>query len=246
MPSSAAFKLSITKALTTQLAESLDRLDAEPLTPENLANLDGRPGVYQLYAGSDLVYVGSAENSLPQRLAQHRRKLSGRQKIDLATVTYTALYVDEDMTVLAPEKQLTNMFKEQGLCGWNTSGFGMNDPGRKRDTTVWPADHFDVRYPIRLDYRPGIDTRDWPLSKLLTKLKRELPFAFRYDTGPGSRREYKRHDVPVEADLNARKLFGLIAETLGQDWQITAFPGYVIMYRESQKYPRGRPIRPTT
>jgi hypothetical protein len=244
MPSHAEFKLSITRALTSQLVEALDELDPEPLAPENLANLDARPGVYQLYVSSYLVYVGSAENSLPQRLAQHRRKLSGRQNIDLLTIAYTALYVDEDMTVLAPENQLIRVYKEQEFCEWNTGGFGNNDVGKNRDTTELPEGHFDVLHPIRLDYRPEIEAGKWPLAKLLVKVKRELPFAFRYERGSQSLEEYSKREVRVAPDLNAREMFGLIAAALGKKWQITVFPGYAIMYRESREYPQGEVIGP--
>jgi hypothetical protein len=245
MPSNAEFKLSITRALTSQLAESLNELGPEPLTPENLAKLDSRPGVYQLYLDGQLVYVGSAENRLPQRLAQHGRKLSGRENIDLSMVAYTALYVDEDMTVLAPENQLIRVYKEQGCCEWNTGGFGNNDVGKNRDTTELPERHFDMLYPIRLDYRLGIEAGKWPLTKLLAKVKRELPFAFRYGRGSRALEEFNKREVRVEPDLSARELFGLIAEALGKEWQITAFPGYVIMYRESREYPQGEVIDTT-
>lgn len=241
MPSHAEFRLSITKALTSQLVESLDELEPEPLTSKNLKNLDARSGVYQLYVVGELVYVGSAESSLRQRLAQHERKLSGRQNIDLRNVAYTALYVNEDMTVLAPERRLTDVFKERGLCEWNTSGFGMKDPGRERDTTVWPDDHFDVLYPINLDYVPSIQPGLWTLTDLLKELKDDLPFLFRYKS---AREVYARHEVHNEAGLTAHEVLQLVAASLGDGWQITALPGYVIMYPEPRQYSLGTVIGP--
>jgi hypothetical protein len=236
MPAHAEFKLSITKALTSQLVDALTQLTPKPLTLKNLAKVGSRSGVYQLYVSGELVYVGSAENSLSQRLTQHQRKLSGRQNIDMKSVSYTALYVDEDMTVLAPEKQLTNIFKKQGLCGWNTSGFGMKDPGSERDTTVWPAGHFDVQYPIKLDYVPDLEPRVWNLGDLLKALKADLPFLFRYKRAADT---YAAHEVRTEAGLTVRELLERVAATLSDGWQITAFPGYVIMYPKPRAYAQG-------
>jgi hypothetical protein len=239
MPSHDEFKLSITRALTSQLLEALEELEPDTLTPAAIAALEARPGIYQLYEDGELVYVGSAANSLPHRLGLHYRKLSGRQGVDMDDVDFTALYVDEDMTVLAPERQLIDAFREQGLCEWNTNGFGNKDPGRQRDTTAMPAGHFDVLHPINLDYVPGIDAGTWDLDNLLAELKRLLPFNFRYENTPSAREEFAEYETTVDADdLSARELFEAVAATLPDDWQITALPGYVVMYRESRTYPQ--------
>ena len=64
MPASGDFKLSISKALTDQLHDALHQLDPAPLPTGNPAAIEDRQGVYQLYLRNDLVYVGSASNSL--------------------------------------------------------------------------------------------------------------------------------------------------------------------------------------
>ena len=76
------FRLSITKALSTQLYAALEALEPAPLTMENLdalyaqaakLGLDGLSGVYKLYSqkptgGHELTYVGKADQPLPKRL----------------------------------------------------------------------------------------------------------------------------------------------------------------------------------
>ncbi|MES9553117.1 MULTISPECIES: GIY-YIG nuclease family protein [unclassified Streptomyces] len=104
----AEFKLSITKALGDQLAAALDDLMPAPLTSEIIQALRPLPGVYQLYKGDDLVYVGKADKSLPQRIEKHFRKISGRRNISLAEMSFTCLYVDEDFGAVAPERLLIN------------------------------------------------------------------------------------------------------------------------------------------
>jgi hypothetical protein len=131
MAASGEFKLSISRALTDQLREHLAELTPEPLTPENLAALEKRQGIYQLYIGGELVYVGSAATTLPARLAQHMRKIAGRQNISINAVGFTCLYVDEDLTVLAPEDRLIKVFKDEGGSPWNFNGFGNKDPRPK-------------------------------------------------------------------------------------------------------------------
>ncbi|MFG2182099.1 GIY-YIG nuclease family protein [Streptomyces abikoensis] len=111
------FRLSITKALGDQLAEALTTLGRAPLNEENLSKLEERPGVYQLYVNDAFVYVGKADRKhkgLPGRLRNHLRKLSGRGNLDLADVTFSCLYVDEDFSALAPEQLLINHYKERG------------------------------------------------------------------------------------------------------------------------------------
>ncbi len=129
----AEFKLSITRALTEQLEEALGKLTPEPLTLTALDALKPRSGVYQLFHNGALVYIGKDAKSLPRRLAQHRRKVSGRTGIDVADMSFTFLYVDEDMDAVAPETQLIKRSKAVGVAQWNANGFGNKDPGGSRD-----------------------------------------------------------------------------------------------------------------
>jgi hypothetical protein len=245
MPASGEFKLSISKALTDQLHEALHALNPAPLTEQNLADVEARQGVYQLYLGNDLVYVGSASGSLRNRLGQHLRKLSGRQNIAAATVHFTCLYVDEDLTVLAPEDRLIRVFQDEGSCVWNGSGFGLHDPGRRRDETAIGGDHFDAQYPIRLDWTTSIPEGRYAVSDLLRRLRGDLPYTFRYQNDSRARGDYGAVEIDVpEADMTAHGLLRLVAAAL-PDYQITALPGYVIMYRESgHQYPQGTIIQP--
>jgi hypothetical protein len=239
------FKLSISKALTDQLHDALHELEPATLTTEHLTEVESRQGIYQLYLAGDLVYVGSASGSLRDRLIEHLKKLAGRQHIAAAEVCFTCLYVDEDLTVLAPEERLIRVFQDEGSCAWNGMGFGPHDPGRNRDTTVLRPDHFDARYPIRLDWVcEGLATGHYAAATLLARLKRNLPYNLRYQNDAPARLDYEDVNVYVpEDDMAASDVLALIADALPQ-YQITALPGYVIMYRETRAYPQGQVIRP--
>jgi Eco29kI-like restriction endonuclease len=225
------FRLSITKALGDQLAHALVRLGRAPLAEQCLASLDERPGVYQLYLHGEFVYVGKADRSLPSRLANHLRKLSGRRNIDLRDVSFSCLYVDEDFSALAPEQLLISHYKEMGNISWNNNGFGNKDPGRQRDSTILKKNHFDVIYPIDLD-RPveGLEPGKIALSTFLKMLKNGLPYNFRYTEPPRSKAIFLT--VP-QTGLSADQAFHLASEALPEPWQITALMGYVIMYADS-------------
>ncbi|WP_207227840.1 hypothetical protein [Streptomyces sp. SCA2-2] len=56
------FRLSITKALGAQLAEALEGLGSVELSERNLAALEERPGVYQLY-GDDRGIVETVDGA---------------------------------------------------------------------------------------------------------------------------------------------------------------------------------------
>ncbi|MFD9109160.1 Eco29kI family restriction endonuclease [Streptomyces bottropensis] len=225
------FRLSITKALGDQLAQALTHLGRAPLAEQYLASLDERPGVYQLYLHGEFVYVGKADKSLPSRLANHLRKLSGWRNVDLRDVSFSCLYVDEDFSALAPEQLLISHHKEMGNIPWNNNGFGNKDPGRQRDSTVLKKNHFDVVYPIDLD-RPveGLQPGKITLSAFLKALKNGLPYNFRYIEPPRSKATFLT--VP-QAGLSADEAFRLVSEALPEAWQIAALMGYVIMYGDS-------------
>ncbi|MDA0564663.1 GIY-YIG nuclease family protein [Streptomonospora sp. S1-112] len=227
------FTLSITKALGDQLAAALDGLDSAPLAEPNIAHLKEKPGVYQLYLNGAFVYVGKADKSLPTRLRQHLRKISGRQRISLDSMTFSCLYVAEDFSALAPEQLLISHHKGKGDIPWNNNGFGNKDPGRQRDSTVLKRDHFDVLFPIDLD-RPieGLRAGELTLHGLLEAVKDGLPYNFRY----GKDDSFKSRPVTVPADqMTADEIFQLISAEIPDKWQITALMGYVIMYDDSPR-----------
>jgi hypothetical protein len=229
------FTLSITKALGDQLADALKKLDQVPLSATNIHRLKEKAGVYQLYLNGEFVYVGKADKSVPDRLKNHLRKLSGRRGISLSDVTFSCLYVAEDFSALAPEQLLINHHKGLGKIPWNNNGFGNKDPGRNRDSTILKANHFDMIYPIDLEYvieglTPGPNT----LHRLLDQLKSALPFNFRYK----SSLDFKTCFVEVpRSRMKADEVFRLISAELPAQWQIVALMGYVIMYDDAQTYP---------
>ncbi|MFF3485207.1 GIY-YIG nuclease family protein [Streptomyces sp. NPDC002701] len=242
------FTLSITKALGDQLAKALEGLDRAPLAEENLARLKEKPGVYQLYLNDKFVYVGKADKSLPARLRNHLRKISGRRNISLEEMAFSCLYVAEDFSALAPEQLLITHHKGQGDIPWNNNGFGNKDPGRQRDSTVLKRNHFDVLFPIDLD-RPveGVQAGETTLHTLLEAIKTGLPYNFRY----GKAAEFKTRRVHVPADgMTADEVFRLISAEIPTKWQVTALMGYVIMYDDSpieyksawRYYRNGQPI----
>jgi len=241
MPASDEFELSITKALTDQLAAQLAALTPAPLTPANLALLRPEQGIYQLYERGSLVYIGSTSRTLPERLRQHLIKLSGRENVSLADIKFICLYVREDMTVLAPEVSLIASAKVAGAAPWNFNGFGNKDPGRNRDGTRMDPAHFDRLYPRRLAWLCStVVAGAYAADDLLRALKAELPFLLRYDTKPNARVDYATATLTVpRPGMKAEDLFALLAAAL-PTYQITALPGYVIVYKESHQYPNAQ------
>ncbi|MET9973857.1 GIY-YIG nuclease family protein [Streptomyces microflavus] len=226
-----SFTLSITKALGDQLAADLAKLTRTPLTRTSIGQLSERPGVYQLYLHGDFVYVGKAEKSLPRRLRQHLKKISGRLGIAPSDMTFSCLYVAEDFSALAPEQLLINHHKDLGEIPWNNNGFGNRDPGRQRDHTALKPTHFDALYPIDLD-RPVEDlvAGETNLRDLLETLKKALPYNIRYaksgDLGSTT-------FVVTDEDLSLDTLLIRISAAASSGWQITALGGYVVMYEDN-------------
>ncbi len=236
MNQSADFRLSITKALGDQLAAALTKLTPAPLAVGNIHKLAPRSGVYQLHYLDELIYIGKAERPLPERLEQHRRKISGRANIDVSDVRFVCLYVDEDFHAVAPEKLLIRDHTGRGEASWNNNGFGNNDPGRQRDATIVKPGHFDALYPVHLELVCDIQPGHYTGAQLAGELKEKLPYLFRYDESPAL--ASIRVDVPT-APMTAHELFTLLGEavaripTKGARWQIVALPGRIIMYRDS-------------
>ncbi|MFJ5111162.1 GIY-YIG nuclease family protein [Streptomyces sp. NPDC088551] len=225
-----SFTLSITKALGDQLAADLATLTRAPLSDTSIGQLLERPGVYQLYLHDDFVYVGKADKSLPVRLRQHLKKISGRRGIAPSDMTFSCLYVAEDFSALAPEQLLINHHKDLGEIPWNNNGFGNRDPGRRRDHTALKPNHFDALYPIDLA-RPveGLAAGETNVLDLLEALKASLPYNIRYAKSGDLE---SANLVITDVELSVDDLLERISEAASSGWQITALGGYIVMYEE--------------
>lgn len=247
------FKLSITEALSTQLHAALERLEPAPLTQENLdavateakrLGLPDMAGVYQLFRKApgeerELTYVGKADEPLPDRLANHLFKLSGREGISIDEMSFRCLFVEEDLSSVSPEKMLIKRHLKTGRIVWNNRGFGNNDPGRNRDHTTIKSNHFDLEFPIDLSREvKGLTPGQNTLDTLLLTIKKSLPFLFRYKKSVALKGVYVT--VPNH-ELSADEAFRIIAGRLPGKWQICALLGYVIMYDDNPgTYPSAR------
>jgi hypothetical protein len=242
-PSFAAdFKLSITKALADQLAEKLAPLKPHPLTSEAISSLERRPGVYLLLHKGYRVYVGKAQQALPDRLRNHWNKLRGRDNLSVDDMTFVCLYVDEDLDAAAPEKLLIKRYREEGgLDGvpWNTNGFGNKDPGRQRDLSEVEANHFDALYPVRLTFdKLLLKAGPTTVGKLLAKIKKNLPYNLRFEKKDSRALEEYKIEIEIpDEQLTAEQAISLVVRALPEGWQATALPGYLILYRKQVEYP---------
>jgi hypothetical protein len=233
----AEFRLSITRALADQLETTLRPLKPAPLTAVALSAVLGRPGVYALFFKGERVYVGKAARSLQDRLTQHLRKLSGRTGLDSAAVQFVCVYVDEDLDAAAPEKLLIKKYRKHDSIPWNTNGFGNKDPGRNRDTSVVKAAHFDATYPIDLEYQCHLRSGVQPIAVVLEAAKAQLPFLLRFESSASARKAYRDLSMVVPAaPLTARNLAQHLVAALPAGWQMTALPGYLILYQERRRY----------
>ena len=253
---SAKFEIDIISALSSQLEASFDKLSRGQLSVASLKSLADDQGIYQLYQGEKLVYVGKA-NNLPSRLREHHLKLTGRRNINVDDMGFKCLYVHKNWTTLAPEASMIAHFKKKSrtLCEWNGNGFGPHDPGRKRELTNKDPDGFDMRYPIKEDWPcTWVEPGEWNVLNLLLKIKdpKNLPFLFRYQTGMKSnnKAENYRKGHPDHRAVNVNvpfsnmpvvELLRLITQAL-PGWQATAFPSHIILYKERHDYEHGTVI----
>lgn len=247
MPFQADFDLDIPKAIYEQLLSRFEGLEPEPLTNALIGGplaVVRAPGVYGLHLDDDLVYVGKADD-LGKRIEQHRTKISGRQNISLDRVRFKAVLVHRNWNAYAPESILLRHYRSRDMCDWNGSGFGPHDPGRNREKTDMPPEHFDARFPIRADWPcTWITAGEHSVLDTLVTMKEKLPFLLRYET-PG-RSHYKRghpdfnnRTVKVpNAGLPARDLLALVVAQL-PGWQATEFPSHIIAYKECEEYAYG-------
>lgn len=233
----ANFSLDLARAITEQLIEQFNGIEPSPLTVEALATAKSQPGVYQLFLDGKLVYVGKSDSNLLQRLDRHRKALTGRRNLSIVQMSFKGMHLEKNWSALTTEAQLIAHF---GDTPWNNSGFGSNDPGRNRDQTELRKGHFDASYPIDVDFCTEVPAGETTAARLVLLMKNQLPYLLRYE----------RIDPDVtltvpESRMTTRKLLKLIASRLEGDWQATALPGRILLYKEQNKaYPGAEMLWP--
>ncbi|WAL73341.1 hypothetical protein OU787_18605 [Kitasatospora sp. YST-16] len=229
--------------LGARISRTLDEQQPLPLSEDGWRKLDNRPGLFQLVhiesaESLDRMYLGKASHSLLHRLQSAEQKIRGRKNTSPDRMFFTYAYVEDDLAAFAPEQlALGHLEEAYGLTlPWNFNGFGNKDAGRQRDTTVLSPSHFDMAYPIDLDWPIIHGTSQLTSPRdFLRRLKENLPYNFRYDRVlEGS--EQTSLEVPP-GHLTADAAFRFLAQSLGDSWQISALKGHVILYRERTTYP---------
>lgn len=240
------FEFDLPGALLTRLIEVLDGLPPAPLSSANLLAIPEQQGVYQLLLDGRLVYIGKtdAEAGLHKRLSRHARKILHRIGLDPARVSFKAVRIFV-FTAMDLESDLIRHYGGVKALDWNGSGFGSNDPGRERDTTRVDPDNYDARFPIDIDRQIAfaIDPGETAASAL-ARLKEALPYTFRYQ-GSGGRSRRPHPDLEnttlggLSGPLTPREAIQSIVAALPVEWQATALPGYIILYKEAPRvYPQ--------
>ena len=239
-------------ALLAELVDLFESMTPGPLSEETVLNVLEQQGVYQLFFNGELVYVGKtdADAGLRQRLLRHARKIRSRRNLHQSQVTFKAVRVYV-FTAMDLEDLLIKHYRSCEIpLSWNLSGFGSNDPGRNRDKSVVKENHFDSLYPIDLDYGARVvqPVDEYSVAEVLRQLKNQLAYTVRYQNAGG--RSKRPHVDLAETEVRLRSeedsvlsILRQVKPALGEEWQLTALPGYVIIYKERERYPHGEVIQ---
>ncbi|GAB3097205.1 hypothetical protein GCM10027159_16960 [Lysobacter terrae] len=161
--------------------------------------------------------------------------------MDLQDVGYKALLLDKSMSTAANENVLIDLFQQANPHMWNGKGFGPKDPGKERDTTRPSA--FDQAYPIREDFPVATVQDHETVGSLLTKMKAELPFVFRY----GLRSRDAACSTPLDltgVGRSAQELLQVAVTALGPGWKGVVLAFGMVLYKTTKDYPYGRTLLP--
>lgn len=246
------FELDLVGAVIHQIVPQLDQMQSEPLTRAAARTLPDAQGVYLLIHQNKVHYVGKtdAEAGLRTRLTRHVSKFEHRDNVVPTDIFYKAAQILV-LTTMDVETKLISHYN----ADWNGSGFGSNDPGRRRETTAKPPRGFDHRFPINIDIPLNFLTPG-PRSvhEVLMELKQGLPYTLRYQVRAGADGESQAYRTKPHPDhpattvnvpnlpITTRDAMKLIVSALPTGWQATYFASHVILYKESQGYAYGKAI----
>ena len=240
----AEFEFDLPDALLERLITAFDSLASGPLIKETATVIPDYQGVYQLFYDDELVYIGKTDSDagLGKRLQRHARTVLHRQHLHVSKVSFKAIRVFV-FTAIDLEGQLIKHYKNAGKIGWNNSGFGSNDPGRRRDETAVKHGGFDQQFPIDIDEVLDFELpKDTSAYEVLSSLKDLVPYTFRFEGGAkkdGARSELEETIIEgLVSPFTTRSILSHVVSQLPSAWQATALPSRVILYRETNKqYP---------
>ena len=228
------FEIDVEAILRDQLPRFFSAIDAAPLTETNVAALPERAkGAYMLLFDGAPVYAGKTDtrHGFRDRLHRHSWTVQGRKGLDPSRMAFKAVRImvfsafDVESIFIAEMKKA-----EAQALPWNDSGFGSNDPGKRRDGQL-PAD-FDKWYPVDIDFAvDGLPVGQVDLRELLRVVKGKLPYLIRNAPLPG---DVHVSDVPTTATV--REILNIVITALPPGWQVTVLHGRVIIYKEKREY----------
>ena len=252
----AEYEIDIERVLRSDLPVVLDRVPIAPLVEASvLAIPQGAKGAYVLFEGERPVYAGKTDtrHGFRDRLGRHARTIQHRLNLDPSKIGFKAIriLVFSNFDV---EAILMKALREADRAAllWNTSGFGSNDPGHRREAQE-PAD-FDKQHPIDIDRALAIETGDYPVLEVLRSLKELLPYTFRFQTDlcAGSNKPERftvghldyRSAPPIALGegTTVRNVLQAVLNVLPTGWMATIFPDRVVLYKEPDKFPFAREV----
>jgi hypothetical protein len=244
------YEIDIERVLREELPGVVEDVTIAPLTMEAVMALPaGAKGAYVLFEKGHPVYAGKTDTThgFRSRLGRHATTIQHRHNLDPATIGFKAIriLVFSNFDVEAILIKALRKADATALI-WNTSGFGSNDPGHRRETQEPAA--FDVQRPIDIDRPLGMRAATYALLELLVGLKDGLPYLLRYQTDPvpGKKTtvDYRRgHEdqraapsVVIDESDSMRIVMAKVLQALPDGWQATIFPDRVILYKEDTRY----------
>jgi hypothetical protein len=147
------------------------------------------------------------------------------------------------------EAQLIRHYGATAPLAWNNSGFGSNDPGRRRDHTFQRPEGYDALYPVNIDLHVVIaPPAGASTAVVLTLLKTSLPYLLRFENAGGGSKQPHPELVAATPALppdprSARQIIEAAVGSLPPGWQATDLGGRVIIYREKFDYAFGTVIQ---
>jgi hypothetical protein len=239
------YEIDIEKILRQELPAFFAAVAPAALTAAKVEAIPARTkGAYMLLLDGHPVYAGKTDtrHGFRDRLGRHYSTIQHRIGLDPARISFKAvrIFVFSSFDVEALLIEETRQSDSTALK-WNDRGFGSNDPGHNREGQE-PA-NFDKDFPVDIDrpldfLAPGAAMT---VHEALLHLKKGLPYVLRYETDLAVEARAVSMTVP-SAPVTARRVLQAALDALPPGWQVTVFPGRLILYREAQTYPYAREI----